>query len=214
MGGSILPVTVIGNKVYLLFGKERENDENPGWSDFGGGTDKGESYFQTAQREAGEEMTGFLGSPQDVKQLLTKYGNIEIDFKSPGYDTYRVHIFPLPYDASLIKYYNNNQAFLQKKLDPKVIRDTKIFEKTQIQWFPLASLQKKKKVFRKFYQNIVDLILNRRREIDAFARKSLGKNGNKNKNKTLKKTKKLSLQNKNKNKNKNKGIKRKTARRY
>lgn len=198
MGGSILPVTVIGNKVYLLFGKERENDENPGWSDFGGGTDKGESFFQTAQREAGEEMTGFLGSPQEVKQLLSKYGTIEIDYKSPGYDTYRVHIFPLPYDPSLIKYYNNNQAFLQKKLDPKVIRDTKIFEKTQIKWFPLASLQKKKKVFRKFYQNIVDLVLDKKREIEAFARKSLGT--------SLTKTKKLRLQ--------NKKLRRKTAKRY
>ena len=200
MGGSILPVTIIGGKVYLLFGKERENDENPGWSDFGGGTDKGESYFETAQREAGEEMTGFLGSPQEVKQLLTKHGNIEVDYKSPGYDIYRVHIFPLPYDPSLIKYYNNNQAFLQKKLDPKVIRDTKIFEKTQIQWFPLSSLQKKKKVFRKFYQNIIDLILNKRREIETFARKSLGK-GNKNK------TKKLQIKSK-KNKSKSRTLRR------
>lgn len=204
MGGSVLPVTVIGNKVFFLFGKERANDFNPGWSDFGGGTDKGESYFQTAQREAGEEMTGFLGSPQEVKQLLTKHGNIEIDYKAPGFDTYRVHIFPLPYDPSLIKYYNNNQAFLQKKLDPKVIKNTKIFEKAQIKWFPISSLQKNKKIFRKFYQNIIDLILNRRREIEAFARKSLSKSGHKNK------TRKLRQQNK----NKNKITKRKTAKRF
>jgi hypothetical protein len=173
MGGSILPVTIIDGKVYLLFGKERDFDENPGWSDFGGGTDKGESYFETAQREAGEEMTGFLGSPEEVKTLLTKYGNIEIDYKSPGYDIYRVHIFPLPFDPSLIKYYNNNQKFLQQKLNPKVIRDTKIFEKTELRWFPLSSLEKNKKVFRKFYQNIIDLILARKREIEKFAKQSL-----------------------------------------
>jgi 8-oxo-dGTP pyrophosphatase MutT (NUDIX family) len=173
MGGSILPVTIIDGKVYLLFGKERDFDENPGWSDFGGGTDKGESYFETAQREAGEEMTGFLGSSEEVKKMLTKYGNIEIDYKSPGYDIYRVHIFPLPYDPSLIKYYNNNQNFLQQKLNPKVIRDTKIFEKTELRWFPLSSLEKNKKVFRKFYQNIIDLILARKREIEKFAKQSL-----------------------------------------
>jgi len=175
MGGSILPLTVINNKVYLLFGKERENDENPGWSDFGGGTDKGESYFSTAQREAGEELTGFLGSPKEVKDLLTKHGYLEIDYNSPGYDTYRVHIFPLPFDPSLIKYYNNNQAFLQKKLNPKIIRDTKIFEKTQIKWFPLSSLKKQRHIFRSFYKHIIDLILERKKEIEKFARKSLKK---------------------------------------
>lgn len=179
MGGSILPVTVINGKVYLLFGKERAIDTNPGWSDFGGGTDKGESFFDTAQREAGEELTGFLGSPSEVKKLLTKHGNVTIDYKSPGFDVYRVHIFPLPYDPSLIKYYNNNQAFLQKHLDHKVIRDTKIFEKTEIKWFSLSSLKKHKKQFRKFYQNIVDLILARKREIEEFALRSLKKGKNK-----------------------------------
>ena len=181
MGGSILPVTIINGKVYLLFGKERENDENPGWSDFGGGTEKGESHLETAHREAGEEMTGFLGSPKEIKSMIKKHGYIEIDYKSPGYDIYRVHIFPLPYDPALIKYYNNNQQFLQEKLDPKVIRDTKIFEKTQLKWFPLTSLKKNKKVFRKFYQNIVDLILARSREIETFARKSLGRSQNQRK---------------------------------
>ena len=44
---------------FLLFGKERNIDENPGWSDFGGGTDKGETFIQTASREGQEEMTGF-----------------------------------------------------------------------------------------------------------------------------------------------------------
>jgi hypothetical protein len=40
MGASILPVTIYKGKLYFLFGKERAIDENPGWSDFGGGTDK------------------------------------------------------------------------------------------------------------------------------------------------------------------------------
>jgi len=30
MGGSVLPVTILNNKVYFLFGKERDIDENPG----------------------------------------------------------------------------------------------------------------------------------------------------------------------------------------
>ena len=95
MGGSILPVTLHNNKIYFLFGKERDIDENPGWSDFGGGTDKGETLFQTAIREGGEELTGFLGSDNEIRKMLNKYGTYNIDYKSEGYSTYRCHIFPM-----------------------------------------------------------------------------------------------------------------------
>ena len=129
MGASILPVTVHNGKVLLLFGKERNIDSNPGWSDFGGGTDKGETFMETATREGSEELTGFIGSPADIRKLLNKYGTVPVDFKSDnGHGTYRCHIFPMTYDEQLPFYYNNNQSFLQKRLDPSVIRDTKIFE--------------------------------------------------------------------------------------
>jgi transcription termination factor NusB len=74
-------------------------------------------------------------------------------------------------------YYNNNQRFLQERLDPKIIKDTKIFEKQQIKWICVDDIvkMKKKKEFRSFYQNIIDLILAQRAEIDAFIRKSLFK---------------------------------------
>jgi hypothetical protein len=172
MGGSILPVTIHNNKIYFLFGKERDIDENPGWSDFGGGSDKGETLFQTAIREGGEEMTGFLGSSIDIKKLLNKYGTYNIDYKSEGYTTYRCHIFPMNYDEKLPFYYNNNQQFLQKRLDQKVIRNTKIFEKTQIKWFAFDELKKDIKQFRSFYQNIVHLILGNKSAIEGFVHKS------------------------------------------
>ena len=131
MGASILPITVHNGKILLLFGKERDIDENPGWSDFGGGTDKGETFLETAVREGGEEMTGFLGSSEDIKRLLKRFGTFNLDFKSDnGYGTYRCHIFPMDYDEYLPHYYNNNQRFLQKRLPTSIIRDTKIFEKT------------------------------------------------------------------------------------
>ena len=192
MGGSILPITIINGKIYLLFGKERDIDENPGWSDFGGGTDKGESYIQTASREGMEEMTGFLGNEKDVKKLLSKYGTFDVDFKSEGYTTYRAHLFPMEYDESLPIYYNNNQRFLQKKLDPKIIRDTKIFEKTQIKWFPLDSLKSHRSEFRNFYRNIIDLIIANKDAIKSFAVKSLFKKRKTYKNKftTYKKSRK------------------------
>lgn len=175
MGGSILPTTIHNNKIYFLFGKERDIDENPGWSDFGGGTEKGESFISTAIREGSEELTGFLGTEKDVRRLLSKYGTYNIDFKSDGHSTYRAHIFPMKYDDMLVYYYNNNQRFLQKRLDPNIIRDTKIFEKTEIRWFTFSDMVKVKSQFRSFYQNIVSLILNDRDKIEKFVRSKLTK---------------------------------------
>ena len=175
MGGSILPATIYNNKIYLLFGKERENDINPGWSDFGGGTEKGESLFSTAIREGSEELTGFLGDAEDIKKLLKKYGTYNIDYDSQGYTTYRAHIFPMEYDDMLVKYYNNNQRFLQKKLDPRIISETKIFEKTEIKWFSFDEMLKRKKEFRTFYQNIVEIILKNRYEIEMFIKTPLSR---------------------------------------
>jgi hypothetical protein len=190
MGGSILPVTIHNNKVCFLFGKERDIDENPGWSDFGGGTDKGETLFQTACREGGEELTGFLGDSADIKKLLNKYGTYNIDYKSEGHTTYRCHIFPLKYDEMLPYYYNNNQSFLQKRLDKKIIRDTKIFEKTQIKWFTFEDIKKNHNEFRSFYKNIVHLILGHSSAIEGFIKKTLGKKTRVKRSTFIKKTRK------------------------
>jgi 8-oxo-dGTP pyrophosphatase MutT (NUDIX family) len=185
MGGSILPTTIHNGKIYFLFGKERDIDENPGWSDFGGGTDKGETFIQTAIREGGEELTGFLGNDSDIRKMLHKYGTYTIDYKSEGYDTYRCHIFPMEYDHLLPHYYNNNQQFLQKRLDPKIIRDTKIFEKTQIKWFSFNDMKKQRNNFRSFYKNIVDLLLENKAKIEIFINKKFRKQTNKSLKKGL-----------------------------
>ena len=181
MGASILPVTIYKGKLFFLFGKERPDDTNPGWSDFGGGTDDKESYIQTAIREGGEELTGFLGSDKDVKKMVKRFGTLNVDYKSNGYGIYRVHMFPMEYDPLLPFYYNNNQRFLQERLDPKIIKDSKIFEKQQIKWICIDDIPKMKKEFRSFYQNVIDLILAQRQEIDVFIRKSLKKSILKNK---------------------------------
>jgi hypothetical protein len=190
MGASILPVTIHNDKIMFLFGKERDIDENPGWSDFGGGKDDKESFIDTAVREGSEELTGFLGSASDIKKLLTKHGTYNIDYKSNGYPTYRCHIFPMKYDSQLPFYYNNNQRFLQKRLDSNIIRDTKIFEKTQIKWFSFEEIQQNIKEFRSFYQNIARLILGNRKSIEKFVKRIFNKHISKKNNKRINKEKK------------------------
>ena len=172
MGASILPITICNGKILFLFGKERNIDKNPGWSDFGGGTDNNESFIETASREGAEEITGFLGEKDDIKKLL-KNGTFNLDYtdSSGKYGTYRCHICPIKYDKYLTMYYNNNQRFLQKHLSKKIIRDMKIFEKTEIKWFSFEDIQRNKSNFRNFYQNIVDLILKNKKNIKKFLNK-------------------------------------------
>jgi len=169
MGAGILPTTIHNGKLYFLFGKEgKYEDSAPGFSDFGGGTDNSETFLETAIRESGEEFTGFLGNDSDIRKMLRKHGTYNIDHKTDGHKTYRMHIFPFEYNEWLPHYYNNNQRFLQKRLPPKVFKTTKIFEKAEIRWVCVDDLQKMRPQFRCYFQNIVDMMLNQKDSIKKF----------------------------------------------
>jgi 8-oxo-dGTP pyrophosphatase MutT (NUDIX family) len=190
MGAGILPTTIHNNKLYFLFGKENKyEDSAPGFSDFGGGTDNNETYFETAVREAGEELTGFLGNDDDIKKLLKKNGTYNINYKSGEHTNYRMHIFPFEYDEKLPFYYNNNQRFIQKRLDQNVIKNSKIFEKEEIRWVCVDDLKKMRPQFRSYFQNIVDMIIKEKERIHNFIEKGTKKKTLRNvsrKNKTKK----------------------------
>lgn len=169
MGAGILPTTIHNGKLYFLFGKEgKYEDSAPGFSDFGGGTDNSETFLETAVREAGEEFTGFLGNDADIRKMLRKCGTYNIDHKTDGHKTYRMHIFPFEYNHWLPHYYNNNQRFLQKRLPPKVFKTTKIFEKAEIKWVCVDELKQMRPQFRSYFQNIVDMMLNQKESIKKF----------------------------------------------
>ena len=193
MGAGILPTTIYQGELMFLFGKENQyEDSAPGFSDFGGGTDNHETYLQTAIREGGEELTGFLGSDADLKKALKKHGTYHIDHKSSNnsHKMYRMHIFPMVYDPLLPFYYNNNQRFLQKRLDPNIIQSTKIFEKAEIRWISVDDLPKMREQFRHYFRNIVDKMYEQRNEIRSFIEQGLTKvqnQKNKRRSRTMKK---------------------------
>ena len=176
MGAGILPTTIHNGKLYFLFGKEcKYEDSAPGFSDFGGGTDNDETFLETAVRESGEEFTGFLGNDAEVRKMLRKCGTYNIDYKTDGHKTYRMHIFPFEYNEWLPYYYNNNQRFLQKRLDAKVLKNSKIFEKAEIRWIPVDDLKNMRPQFRSYFQHIVDMMLNQKESIKLFIEKCLKK---------------------------------------
>ena len=101
VAGSLLPVTIHNGELYFLFGKENPlEDSAKGWSDFGGGVEKGETPYQTALREGGEELTGFLGDGKTLQKHIRKNGGV---YKIT-HNTYHLHLFYLEYDENLPKY--------------------------------------------------------------------------------------------------------------
>jgi hypothetical protein len=168
MGAGILPTCIHNGKLYFLFGKENKYNDTPGWSDFGGGTEKNESYLDTAIREGTEELTGFLGSKKELADKL-RNGNYSLDLLyAKNAKPYRMHLFHIPYDEKLPFYYNNNQKFLQKNLDPEVIKKTKIFEKAEIRWISIDELPRMKNKMRYFFKGVVDLLIDNQNDIIKF----------------------------------------------
>lgn len=170
VGCSVLPVTLVNDQLFFLFGKEQNGDSTPGFSDFGGGHEKGESHYESAMREAGEELTGFLGGPNDVKKLIRESGGyykLSCHFKDSD-NAYHIHFFNLKYDENLPKYYNANHKYLWERMDKTYLRKTKMFEKAEIQWFSVADVRRRRKEFRSFYRKITDAILENEPQIRQF----------------------------------------------
>lgn len=186
MGAGILPTTLYKNKLYFLFGKENKYEISaPGWCDFGGGTEKGETFMDTKVREGTEELTGFLGSEDELKRKIQE-GTYDIMFND---DKYQMSIIPLEYDHLLPYYYNNNQRFLQKRLKPNLIKNSRIFEKEEIKWVCIDDIRKMRGEFRHYFQDVTDILLEKKGEIYKFIKGHLLKKL-KNTKKTIKKRKK------------------------
>jgi hypothetical protein len=62
-----------------------------------------------------------------------------------------------------------------KELNKQYLNKTKLFEKIEIDWFSISDLKRKKKEFRGFYQNIVDLFLEDIENIISFAKSKVSK---------------------------------------
>lgn len=167
VGSSILPVSIHKGQLYFLFGKENElEDSAHGYSDFGGGIEHGESAFETACREGGEELTGFLGDGTAIRRLLRR-GRMRVGDPAK----YVIHIVPISYDENLPLYYNNNHRFLWDRMDHGVLSKTKLFEKIEIGWFSVSDIRRRIREFRPFYADILrEHVLPVASEIKEFAR--------------------------------------------
>lgn len=172
VAASILPVSLHNNELYFLFGKENPlEDSAKGWSDFGGGVEKGETPFKTALREGSEELTGFLGDSKAIAKHIKQHGGV-YPFQ---HNNYHIHIIVWEYDENLIKYYNNNHSFLWKRMNKFHLSKTKLFEKIEIGWFSVKDILQHKISFRCFYKEIIETLLREKDQIHEFVAKNTKK---------------------------------------
>jgi hypothetical protein len=171
MGGAgILPTAIYNNKIYFLFGKENQYEKYAkGFSDFGGGQKKNESYIDTAVREGSEELMGFLGSSHELKKHLSK-NPFYMDISNKPNSIYRTYIYPYPYCESLPFYYNQSQKFFQSFLSDSAYKN-KCFEKSLIKWICIDDLVKEKPNMRFFYKDMIDQLLINKTEIKRIVSK-------------------------------------------
>jgi len=155
MGGGVLPVAIHQGELYFLFGEEQDEHK---WIDFGGGAKPGESLMQNVIRECCEELNGFLGSPNEIKQLIKN--NLILKLSLETYTTFIVHV---PYDPNLPFYFNNHHKFIKTHL-PHLIGKNGLFEKRQIQWMTIDDIQAKRGHFRHYYKEMLSMII----EQEAF----------------------------------------------
>jgi 8-oxo-dGTP pyrophosphatase MutT (NUDIX family) len=167
MGSGILPISIVNNNLCFLFGQESIFDDTQGYSDFGGGRDPGESVIQTAIREGGEELHGFLGNKKVLSNHLKKKKYFKCEF-----DNYTIYIILIDYDEKLPVYYNNHYNFLFNHIGKKemntIVHKHHIFEKQKINWFTEKEITTKNKMFRCWYRPLIKMVLKQKKDIIRF----------------------------------------------
>ena len=148
MGGGILPIAFHKGKIYFLFSREQiESKVDPGlWRDFGGASEKGESFFEAASREAHEESVGFLGSLKTIEKLIENKTLFTVTKQK-----HRTYIVLIKYDRTLPKRFRNK--FLKiKKSNPELIKKHNgLYEKDMLKWMSYNEV-KNFPDFRKWYK--------------------------------------------------------------
>ena len=150
MGGGVLPVSLYNGQLFFLFGEEFDEHK---WIDFGGGAKPGETLMQNVTRECCEELDGFFGSPNEIKQLIKNNTVLKLSL-----ETYTTFIVQVPFDPNLPIYFNNHHKFIKTHL-PHLVGKNGLFEKRQIKWMTIDDIIQKRSQFRHYYKEMLDHII-------------------------------------------------------
>ena len=158
MGAGILPVAYYRKTLFFLLGQERYLKS---WSDFGGGSHKGEIPIDTAVREGYEEVNGLLGSQDELKEKVDDNMILSL-----CYDKYTSYLFRTKYNKDLPTMFENTNQFAEVYLQDKIMQNHNgLFEKSQIKWYSLDELQSSLDLMRNHYKEIVKSIIKNKKLI-------------------------------------------------
>jgi hypothetical protein len=151
MGAGVLPIAFHKGQVYFLFSREYIGSDDDGgtYSDFGGSTEGGESYKQTAIREAYEESDGVLGTPAKIKSLIK---NDLVDIIT--LNRYRTYVVEMKYNAKLPAKFRKRFLDVKKKNPEKIARDG-LYEKDMLNWVNQRDLGAFAKKVRPWYRQFM-----------------------------------------------------------
>ncbi len=145
----ILPLSVDneGNIVVLL---GQENVDNKlVWSGFGGGAEKGESPKKTAAREGWEESMGFLGTKEDIYNIINSDNNRNI--AAYANDRYTEYVIYVSYNKDWPQLFKRIYDYWHKCGIRDNTKDPALYiptcpkgysEKLAIKWVKLVDLRK------------------------------------------------------------------------
>lgn len=165
-GAGVLPVALHRGKIYFLFGRENKYNDTPGWSDFGGGMEKGETVIDTNLREIEEETCGFI-QKQEIIDSMNRHGVVSFTMSSSG-RKYTTTLVKIPYDEKLPYYFNKNRLTIDKYVNSKIISSNVIFEKDRLSWITMEDIHRLP--FRHFYRNMIQILIANRHKIEKFVK--------------------------------------------
>ena len=91
-------------------------------------------------------------------------------------------------------YFNNQSKFLDTYYNQNLLHNTTMYEKKEIRWFSFSELKKKRFMFRNFYREMIDLILENKHKVERlFGLQTVSVKSKKMKMNNRKKTKKLNV---------------------
>lgn len=107
IGSGILPLAIHNKQIYMLLGRERNEDKSNGtWCGFGGGREPNESVVDNAVREFMEESMATIMSREDIIDILknNKDGRLLTRYqleKDNSEHRYIEHIVLIEYNSDL-----------------------------------------------------------------------------------------------------------------
>lgn len=138
--------------------KERgsTNSRSSGTRRTGGGTKRGRS-------PAAVSLGRQTGLAKIWRPAFQAQADPARDWDCLEHNGYFVFLYPMDYEPNLVRAFNANHALMWDSLPRGALAKSKLYEKCEMRWFTLDEVVRERSIFRNFYREITDKIVERLR---------------------------------------------------